>query len=259
MSSLLKHIGLIGYGNVGSHLSHILSNTNNLKLTIYNRGNIPKDQIPASAEFTHDLAELASADLIIISVKDDAIISILEQLEDRIPQDTIVVHCSGSIPSKVISPYFDRYGVLYPLQTFSRDKKVDYSKIPVFITGSDTEVSGVISTLAGYVSNKINEISDEQRISLHIAAIFCCNYTNALYTISQKICVDHDLDFQHLLPLIEETAQKVQKLSPQNAQTGPAVRGDWEIIHEHEVYLSQYNNQINSLYRQLADYISKNI
>ncbi len=136
---------------------------------------------------------------------------------------------------------------------------MDYTQIPVFVTGSDPDVTRMITKAAGYISSKITEIRDDQRISLHIAAVFCCNYTNALYAIGQRICKDHDLNFNHLLPLIDETAQKVKEMSPQQAQTGPAVRSDWEIIHQHEAFLAGYNEQISSLYRQLADYINKNI
>lgn len=259
MTETISRIGLIGYGNVGSHLSRVFASVEELKLTIYNRSEIPASARPAQASITQDLQDLERSDIIIITVKDEAIIPVLAELESQIPPHTLVCHSSGSISSTVIKPYFDRHGVLYPLQTFSREKNLEYSQIPVFITGSDPGVTQIIKKVAGYISPKITEIEDDQRIFLHIAAVFCCNYTNALYAIGQRICTDHGLNFNHLLPLIEETAHKVKEMSPQLAQTGPAVRGDWEIIHQHETYLAGYSEPINSLYIQLADYINKNL
>lgn len=259
MTNTIGHIGIIGYGNVGSHLSYIFASAEELKVTIYNRSEIPSSGRPANALFTRDLHDLGQADLIIIAVKDEAIIPVLDEIENMIPRHTIVCHCSGSIPSTVIKPYFERFGVLYPLQTFSRNKEMNYTRIPVFVTGSDPDVTRMIKMTAGYISSQTTEIKDDQRMSLHIAAIFCCNYTNALYGIGQRICKDHDLNFNHLLPLIDETAQKVKEMSPSQAQTGPAVRGDWEIIHQHEAFLDAYNVKISSLYRELAGYINKNL
>lgn len=259
MNNVISQVGIIGYGNVGSHLSRIFQKVEDLKLTVYNRSSIPQGQNPENIHITGELQDLATSELVILAVKDDAIIPVLEQIKDIVASDTIVCHCSGSTPSEVIKPYFKNYGVLYPLQTFSTDKSIDYTEIPLFITGSDPATTQIIKNISQYISPKTYEIDDNQRISLHISAVFCCNYTNAMYAIGQKICTDHDLNFDHLLPLIEETANKIKQLPPQKAQTGPAMRGDWKIVHQQETYLTSYDKQITTLYRQLADYINQNL
>lgn len=259
MKTEIKKIGIIGLGNVGIHLTRAFALESPFELLVYNRSEIPlEDQFP-EITYTRNLKDLAVADLVIISVKDDAIIPILDRIEGIFPKEMIVTHCSGSIPSSIIRPYFSRYGVLYPLQTLSRKKTLDYKAVPLFITASDAATRDLIVEAGHFLSPKINYISDEQRVSLHIAAIFACNYTNALYAISQRICEDHQLNFELLKPLIRETADKVQSLNPREAQTGPAARKDWEIIHQHELFLSGYDEKLRELYREIADYISKNI
>lgn len=259
MTPPIPHIGLIGYGNVGSHLANILSTREDIRLTVYTRSAIIGDNQHPVINFTQDLNNLSRAEVIVIAVSDDAIVSVLNQLRDRISGNPVVCHTAGSVSSDVIASYFDRYGVLYPLQTFSKEKKLNYSDIPVFVTGSDSDTIGVIKKIAGYISSSTQEINDDQRISLHIAAVFTCNYTNALYTIGHRICSDHDLDFKYLIPLIEETTQKIRELLPREAQTGPAVRGDWNTIHKHEKFLAGYDQDINDIYRKLAHFINHNI
>ena len=254
----IRHIGLVGYGNVGSHLGRILGQSGDIRLTICQRSQQSPPPTLPNATFSRNLEDLSGTDLIIIAINDDAIVPVVDNLRNNISGNPVVCHTAGSVTSKVMEPWFKRYGVLYPLQTFSSEKELDYSTIPVFITGSDPETTNHIKEIAHLISPIIHEINDNQRMSLHIAAVFTCNYTNALYSIGHRICTDHDLEFKYLLPLIEETARKIGELSPIEAQTGPAIRGDWATVHKHENFLADYEPDIHDLYHQLAEYIIQN-
>jgi len=259
MKSHVQKVGIIGLGRVGIHLVRAFSLEKAFDLIVYNRSEIPSESRLPDVVYTRNLKDLTDSHLLLITVKDDAIISILDRMEGLFPQDVIVIHCSGSIPSTIIKPYFHNYGVLYPLQTFSKEKTVDYTEIPLFVTASDSETLKVIEKIGRNISQKIIRISDEQRVFLHIAAIFTCNYTNALYAIGSRLCEEHHLDFDLLKPLIQETADKIMTMDPKDAQTGPAVRKDWEIIYKHEEFLSNYDESLREIYRNMADYISKNL
>lgn len=259
MKGKVKKVGIIGLGRVGVHLARAFALENVFDLIVYNRSEIPSEIRLPDVIYTHNLKDLTDADLLLITVKDDAIISILDRMEGLFPPEVVVIHCSGSIPATIIQPYFKNFGVLYPLQTFSKEKTVDYSEIPLFVTASDPETSEIIEMAGRNISQKIIRISDEQRVFLHIAAIFTCNYTNAMYAIGSRLCEEHALDFDLLKPLIQETADKIMTMDPKDAQTGPAVRRDWEIIHKHEEFLSVYDENLREIYRNMADYISKNL
>ncbi len=258
MRHKISKIGIIGYGNVGRHLSQVFHKAKDLELVVFNRSRVSDDQNTEEINVTNQLEKLSDCGLIIIAVKDDAILPVLRSMKDVFPEEVIVCHCSGSTPTDVIAPYFKNYGVIYPLQTFSREKSINYSEIPIFISGSSVSVIQTLRKTSRYISPKIQEINDDQRIALHISAVFCCNYTNAMYAIGYKICADHNLNFDHLTPLIEETTDKIKTIPPNQAQTGPAVRGDWNTVERQETYLAKHDQRLTALYRQLADYINQN-
>ena len=255
MRSDFVRVGLIGFGNVGSHLARVLSKHHDIRLTVYQRHSNDKEFAELNINFTSDWSRLDDSEIILVAVKDEAIEEVLAALKAHITSDPIVAHCAGSVSSEVIRPYFHRYGVLYPLQTFSRDKKLDYKSIPIFITAGDQIAAERLGEVAAYISPVIQQINDDQRMALHIAGVFSCNYTNAFYTIAHQICSHHDIPFAHLMPLIEETASKIRELAPQEAQTGPAIRGDFETVRKHEQYLSVYNPELEEIYRIIAQFI----
>ncbi|WP_236976518.1 Rossmann-like and DUF2520 domain-containing protein [Membranihabitans maritimus] len=251
-------IGIIGHGNVGKHLTIALHSSKAKDIVkVYNRSIVPGPLQVKGVPYSQDLKSVANVRILIVCVKDEAIIEMLERIEDIVSPETIVCHCSGSIPSTVIKPYFENYGVFYPLQTFSSNKDVDYSEIPFFITGGNSYSEEALRYLASKISRRVDIISDDQRVSMHIAAIFACNYVNAMYSISHKLCKDFNISFDNLKPLIYETADKIKTLNPAEAQTGPAIRRDWDIIYKHEDFLENYDSNIRAIYREMADYITK--
>lgn len=258
MTSTVSNIGIIGYGNVGSHLSHILSQATDVDLMIYNRSPV-HNPLPQTI-FTRNIEDLQQVDFILIAVSDDAIVPVLRELREKMNGNPVVCHTAGSVSADTIAPYFDRYGVLYPLQTFSKQKKLQHdSDFPVFITGSNLDTVNRIRSVADLITSTVHEIDDRQRLALHVAAVFTCNFTNTMYAIGHRICTDYHLDFTYLLPLIEETAQKIFDISPQDAQTGPAIRGDREVIQKHTEFLQQYDPKTQDIYYQLSKFINQKL
>jgi predicted short-subunit dehydrogenase-like oxidoreductase (DUF2520 family) len=140
-----------------------------------------------------------------------------------------------------------RKGVFYPLQSFTKGKKVDFYSIPICIEATHSTDEKLLKELANKLSDKIFTISSEQRKKLHVAAVFVNNFTNHMYTIGNNICKKNNIPFEILKPLIEETAQKVFKISPEKAQTGPAIRKDSETIKNHLFLLDEQEKEIYNL------------
>ncbi|MCE9539162.1 MAG: DUF2520 domain-containing protein, partial [Bacteroidetes bacterium] len=192
-----------------------------------------------------------TADIYIIAVNDDAIIEVTKLLRLK---NKIVVHTSGSVEMNILKPISKNIGVFYPLQTFSKNKTVDFNVIPVCLEANNKDTFKVLQTLAKSISSNVQKINSEQRKTIHLAAVFACNFSNHLYTIASSILASANISFDVLSPLIEETARKVKNTPPIEAQTGPAVRNDIKTINNHLKMLSD-----NKEYRQLYKLISKNI
>ena len=200
---------LIGRGNVASHLEEALLKAGHQVISVGGRNrtqSIPTD-----------------ADLYVIAVTDSAIASVAAEIGEV---KGLVVHTAGSVPMSVL-PQQNR-GVLYPLQTFTKGRPVDMQLVPFFIE-SDGDLAFLRQVAQG-ISNNVNEMDSERRRYLHLAAVFCCNFTNHMYRLTEKMLSQHDIPFSVMLPLIDETANKVHSLSPGQAQTGPAVRWNQEVM-----------------------------
>lgn len=228
---------LLGSGNVATHLFQAFSKANGVEVVQVFSRTISKD-FPETLQ-TSDYKEIKAADVYIICVSDSAISSVSSQLSF---ENRLVVHTSGSTDINVLDSK-NRKGVFYPLQTFTKNKSVDFSQIPICI---ETEVPSdfeIIEKLAKSVSNSVYLINGNQRKALHVSAVFVCNFTNHLYTIGNTICVENNIPFEILQPLIKETAEKIQSLSPSEAQTGPAVRNDQKTIEKHIDFLTNENQK----------------
>ncbi|MCU0444453.1 MAG: DUF2520 domain-containing protein [Microscillaceae bacterium] len=239
-------IALIGSGNVAWHLAPALQMAGNEIVSLYSRNlNNAKalaDKL-SNPLINNDLDFLQSeARLFIIAIKDDAISAVASEL--KLPKGAILVHTSGSkgLESLTPSPLPKEsemlgVGVFYPLQTFSKNKVLDFKNIPFCIEGSNEAVENALIKLAQGMSNQVFRVSSEQRKTLHIAAVFACNFSNHLLSIAQDILQKNQLDFSLLQPLIEETIAKALTTNPDMAQTGPARRGDTEVIARHTDWL----------------------
>tara|TARA_R100000935_G_C2825029_1_gene161816 strand:+ start:95 stop:856 length:762 start_codon:yes stop_codon:yes gene_type:complete len=243
----MKHIVLFGTGNVATHLFEAFKNSEKFKIIqVYNYASESLQAFKDLVAITTDLKEIIPADIYILALKDDVLIPISQQIAES---DALVVHTSGAVSLDSLNK-FKNHGVFYPLQTFSKNKEVDFSNIPICIEASTEENTNFLKELASEISEKIFEISSQQRKSLHVAAVFVSNFVNFLYTEGEKICLDNQIPFEILHPLITETASKITKMSPLESQTGPAKRKDQDVIDSHLDLLDENQQEIYSLLTQ---------
>jgi len=248
------NIVLLGSGKVATQIGKALHNAGIPVAQVYSptleHAQTLAMQVHAKA--ISELAELTkNADVYIISVKDDAILGLVDQLDLG---DKIVLHTSGSTAMDVLKSASTNYGVLYPLQTFSFDKTDDFSQVPIAVEASSPEIAKQLEALAHKLSPKIIQMTSEQRLVLHIAAVFACNFSNHLYAIAEQLLESKGISFDYLLPLIAETAAKVQQALPSEVQTGPAIRKDEKILQKHLDFLKE-QPQLQEIYRLLSQSI----
>ncbi|MDR0540608.1 MAG: DUF2520 domain-containing protein [Dysgonamonadaceae bacterium] len=226
-------IVLIGAGNVATQLGIALKEKNFQVIQVYSRTLSNAEMLgkKLQTDFTSRLQEITTqADLYIFAVKDAALSPVLKVFP---PTKGLWVHTAGSLPMDIFKDSSaSRYGVFYPLQTFSKNRKISFEHIPVFLEANDPKDEQLLEKIALSLSDKVIRLSSEKRKYLHLAAVFACNFTNHLYDIAAQLLENLEIDWKVLLPLIEETAGKVQELSPREAQTGPAVRHDVPVIEK---------------------------
>ena len=225
----------IGAGNLATNLAKALYYKGFRIVQVYSRTEESARALAEQVEagYTTDLQEISKeARLYIVSLKDAAFVELLPQITEG-KQDALLVHTAGSIPMSVWEKYAERYGVFYPMQTFSKQREVNFREIPFFVEAKRPEDVELLKAIAATLSDNVYEITSEQRKSLHLAAVFICNFTNHMYALAADLLEKYNLPFDVMLPLIDETARKVHELTPHEAQTGPAVRYDENVISNH--------------------------
>jgi predicted short-subunit dehydrogenase-like oxidoreductase (DUF2520 family) len=241
---------IIGSGNVAQHLIKVMQIAANVNLVqVFARNKKSINHLVKDDKITSDYNAIKEADVYIISVSDNAIAEVAENLPFK---NRLVVHTSGTSELSVLDDK-NRKGVFYPLQTFSKSKEINFSSIPICLEAENEEDFKTLQSLSQNISEKVFAISSEQRKSLHVAAVFVCNFVNHMYTIGNQICEEHNVAFEVLKPLIMETAQKISTLKPEDAQTGPALRNDTKTINKHLEFLQESNYQ--ELYKLLTQSI----
>ena len=246
-------VSIIGSGNVAQHLIVAFSKTTDIELVqVFARKDAAVAHLTSPDKIYTNFNDIIAADLFIIAITDDAI----TEVSAAIPfSNELVVHTSGSVSIEAINNK-NRPGVFYPLQTFSKSKEVDFKTIPICIETKNEKDFEILEKVAKSISNTVYKINSEQRKALHIAAVFVCNFVNHLYQIGNDICIENDLPFDILKPLIQETANKILTLSPNQAQTGPAKRKDIQTINAHLNFLSDDNQK--EIYKMLTKSIIDN-
>ncbi len=258
---VIMKITIVGTGNVAFHLGKRLKERG-----VFINQVIGRDAAKAAwlagilgAQPTTFFEKIdTSSDVFIIAVSDAAIADAAEKLPKSM-ENQLIVHTSGSIPSTVLEPYFKNYGVLYPLQTFSLNSQPNFEEIPIFIHTTPQYNGFFLKELAEKISPRVFQISDEDRLTLHIAAVFVNNFTNHLFKIGAEIVGKQHLPFDILLPLIEETVRKICQNAPADMQTGPARRGDDVTIEKHLNFIEKNTPQYDLLYTLLSISINKNL
>lgn len=243
---------VIGSGNVAQHLVRVFEESAQVILAqVYARHPEHVAHLLPANRITSDVNFLADADIYVIAVSDGAI----AEVSSRLPfSGRLVVHTSGSAAMEEIDSK-NRRGVFYPLQTFSKNKRVDFSSVPLCLETEHPEDYTVLEQLADCISKRIFSVDSQQRKSLHVAAVFVSNFTNHMYAIGNNICEQNNIPFDILKPLIQETANKINTLTPAEAQTGPAKRNDHSTIQKHLVFLNDETQR--AIYALLTKSIQK--
>ncbi len=226
-------IVLIGSGNVATQLGLALYRKNFNIVQIYSRTKVSASLLAdrLHTSYVTDIKKITTeADLLIFSVKDSAIESILKKMPLG---QGLYVHTAGSVPMDIFTGYVQRYGVFYPLQTFSKNKALSFEQIPILLESYNPNDEQLLYSVAEKLSKKVNFISSVSRKHIHLSAVFACNFTNHMYTLAADILEKQGIDWSLLLPLIEETLEKVKIIPPKDAQTGPAIRYDKKVMQSH--------------------------
>jgi len=254
---MIENAIIIGAGNLATQLALALLEKGIQVKQVYSRNFESARELAekVNASFTNDLSQLFSeADLYIIAVKDSAIQEVLENL--RLKEDHLIVHTAGSVPMSILEGFSNNYGVFYPLQTFSKNKKLDFSDIPICIEANHLANILKLEELGEKLSNTVTQINTDERKTLHLAAVFVNNFVNHLYAVGAEILHDKKLDFELLKPIIRETAGKIESIHPIDAQTGPAKRYDQSIIdaqlkmlHDKPEFQKIYSFATESIFR----------
>jgi len=251
------NIVMIGSGNVAWHLAPALENIGYKVAAVFSRDlghakALTKRLYEAIPTDSLDFNEL-DASIFIIAVNDQAIEEVAKEL--ILPDESIVAHTSGSQALDTLS-YIptDQLGVFYPLQTFSKGKRVEFTNIPMLIESEDSFTKKMLVKIASQLSKEVLHVDSADRRALHVSAVFACNLTNHLFTIAEKLLNEHQMDFKLLKPLISETINKSLEIGPKNAQTGPAIREDLDTLEKHMEYL-----EVNEEYAHIYKIITQNI
>jgi predicted short-subunit dehydrogenase-like oxidoreductase (DUF2520 family) len=245
----------IGAGNLATCISLEMQRVGMTIGQVYSRTSDSAETLgkKLNCGWTTDMNDvIPDADLYVFSVKDNALESLVSQLK---PNNALWVHTAGSVPIRIFEGHVNRYGAFYPLQTFSKQRRVKLEGTPIFLEVSNPDDMKMLRKVAIALSGNAQEIDSEKRKSLHLAAVFACNFTNHMYTLAHKILEDKDIDYNVLLPLITETAVKISELPPAQAQTGPATRFDKETIDKHLAMLSDPGMQ--TIYKLISQNIYK--
>lgn len=248
----------IGAGNLATNLAKALYRKGFRIEQVYSRTQESAQSLAqlVEADYTTELsAVVEDAQLYIVSLKDAAFVQLLPGLVAG-KEKSLWVHTAGSIPMNIWAEQAERYGVFYPMQTFSKQREVDFREIPVFIESNSEADTQLLKDIASTLSEKVYEATSEQRKSLHLAAVFTCNFTNHMYVLAAELLKKYQLPFDVMLPLIDETARKVHELQPLAAQTGPAVRYDENVINEHLRMLAD-EPEAQELYRRISESIHR--
>jgi predicted short-subunit dehydrogenase-like oxidoreductase (DUF2520 family) len=247
------NIVILGAGQMGFHLVRAFASAGH-NVSVWSRHHLHAVESAENTGATvlSQLSEIsADTDCCIAALSEHAISEVCPLLP---PFQGILTHTAGSVPMDFLKPFAKRYGVFYPLQTFTKKRIPVYSEIPVFIEASDSKGLSMLSTLATSVFGASQVLDSEQRSRLHLAAVFACNFTNASLMAAQEITEQNGLDFGHLLPLIQETMLKTMVQKPSYNQTGPAVRNNKQII-EQQMNLLNDNPSLKSVYEAITQYI----
>ncbi len=246
-------IVLVGAGNLATNLGCALKEAGEELVGVYSHTECSASLLGnrLGVPYTTDLSKLPDdACLYIVSLKDSVLTEVLPKLVKG-RENALFVHTAGSVPLAVWKDLVPRGGVLYPMQTFSKERIVCFKEIPCFVEASNKDDEARLCALASKLSHRVTVLDSDKRKYLHLAAVFACNFTNEMYGITAQILGEQGIPFDVMYPLIDETVSKVHLMSPLQAQTGPAVRYDRNVMSRH-LALLQGNSEWQDLYERIS-------
>ena len=250
-------ISFIGAGRVAHHLARALSQQHQI-VQIYSRSFESAQTLAAQvgATATVNISEInPEIDLMLIAVSDQAIASVIADVHQQLP-NVLIVHTSGTTDIEVLAKVHARAGVFYPLQTFSLDRDIIWAETPLFVEAKSENDLAILTELAKQFSKRVYQYTSAQRLSLHLAAVFACNFSNYCYDMAKQVVDAQHVDFSLLYPLILETAHKAVQHDPKQMQTGPAMRGDQNILVMHQQMLQDANrDDLKNIYSLMSQQI----
>ncbi len=250
----MKRVVIVGGGNLAESLAMAVAASPEIELVqIYLRRKERGEELSAltGAPYATFETPIASADLYLLAVSDSAITELSSTLQ--FADGAIVAHTAGSTSIEAIEA--PRRAVLYPMQTFSKGRRVDFAAIPIFVEACDAATLEQITQVGVALSNTVIELSSENRRRLHLSAVFVCNFVNAMYIAGEELVGESGLPFEILKPLIAECCDKAMAASsPRELQTGPAVRGDKATMERHTAMLDN-NEALKEIYQNISEYI----
>ncbi len=247
-------IVLIGAGNVATHFAFALKKSNHKLVQVYSRNitNAQELALKINAKAINDITHIEqNADLYMIAVSDNAIETILSSFDFSHKK---VIHTAGSVPLNIFPPDVSNAGILYPFQTFSKKRTINFREVPLCIEANNPEFENFLLDLSSQLSDNVQMVNSDKRKYLHLSGVFACNFVNHLYYIAGNILEEQTLDAKLLFPLIKETAAKIESLSPLQAQTGPALRNDTKSLKKHLDLLT-----LKPEYREIYKWFSEQI
>lgn len=250
----MKRAVIIGSGNLAEALAQAIGACGALELVqlfARNPERGPEVARLAGTEWCGDPRRLAEADIYLIAVSDRAVGEVARALP--LADGAVVAHTAGSVPLEALPERFRR-AVFYPMQTFTKGRRVDFSRIPVFVEAEDERLLAELEAFAGRLSRSVIRAGSARRAQVHLAAVFVCNFVNHMYALGERIARRAGLDFDVLRPLVAETVAKaLEAESPAQVQTGPAVRGDHTTQERHLALLESETEK--TIYRTISQSI----
>ena len=225
------NIVIIGQGNVATNLDYAFQKKGVVCQMVSSREGL--DQLP-------------QANVYIYAVKDEALVDVVARVKGQ--ERALHLHTSGTMPISVFGEDKPHAGIFYPFQTFSKARVIeDFSTVPVFFEARGIDDISAVYSLALTITSRVYEATQHDRERLHVAGVFACNFTNLMYTMAADLLQSTHIPFKALLPLIDETASKIHSLAPRDAQTGPARRGDENVMAHHKTLLTQEQRAVYEL------------
>ncbi len=249
------NIVMIGAGNMATRLSIALADAGHNILQVYSRtlrsAKLLAEELGTNTLYTDNLEEIITeAHLYIFSISDQALSDVIAHMPSC---SGMWVHTAGSMPMDIFDAYTQRYGVMYPMQTVSKERTIDWSQVPIFIEASNIEDITMLEEVARSISQQVTQCNSQQRQALHLAAVFACNFTNHMYAIAEQLLRKQGINFDAMKLLIRETELKAENFSPGQVQTGPAVRCDFNVMNKHLALLG--DSPESELYRLISNNI----